>query len=541
MGRRVLAWAALAISACGRTDLDAGELYDGGKGRRTQDAAQAAEEGGDGVPDGPLGDARSADGVDTPCVACGRLGWARRAGGAGGDDGLAVAANEDIFVTGTFEGTATFGQAPSTTTTLTSAGAPDIYLARYSLAGDLAWARGAGSPGLDFPRDVVIAPDKTVLLTGSYSPPSATFGLGESGATTLASAGSYDGFLARYNTDGHLAFAKRAASGPSFEFPNGLGVVANGTVFVGGSFWSPATVFGEGEPGQTILQRASGVQEAAFLARYDVGGKLAWAVDAQGATTTVIYGAASTNDGGCVVAGTFWGTGSTTFGRGQPGAVTLTPLATDLFVARYASNGALSWVKRAGSARGHAIGTALDAAPDGSVLVGGYVLGNVVFGAGEPGQTAVAATNSQGSDMFVARYDATGALAWVRHAGPVPASADQTVTRSVAATPGGGALATGGLSGSVTFGKGEAAETVLTALGRSDVFVARYMSDGRLSWAKRFGGAGFDEGEGITLAADGSVIVTGVFVGAATFGAGEPGETSLTAVGADMFLVKLLP
>ena len=60
---------------------------------------------------------------------------------------------------------------------------------------------------------------------------------------------------------------------------------------------------------------------------------------------------------------------------------------------------------------------------------------------------------------------------------------------------------------------------------------------GYLSWAKRAGGSEYDEGCGIAVLADGSAFVTGYFYGTATFGPGEPNQTTLVSPGVGDVLV----
>ena len=67
-------------------------------------------------------------------------------------------------------------------------------------------------------------------------------------------------------------------------------------------------------------------------------------------------------------------------------------------------------------------------------------------------------------------------------------------------------------------------------------------SPGAFLWAKRAGGPDNEGSTDIAALGDGSALVTGRFSGTATFGAGEPGETTLTSSGAsDMFGVKYAP
>ena len=76
----------------------------------------------------------------------GNLLWVRSAGGATNDAASAVAVDGsgNCYVTGVFQGTATFGN-----TSLTSAGGPDIFIAKYDSAGNFVWARQAGGSSDD--------------------------------------------------------------------------------------------------------------------------------------------------------------------------------------------------------------------------------------------------------------------------------------------------------------------------------------------------------------------------------------------------------
>src|SRR5438128_7740636 len=84
-------------------------------------------------------------------------------------------------------------------------------------------------------------------------------------------------------------------------------------------------------------------------------------------------------------------------------------------------------------------------------------------------------------------------------------------------------VVTGDFAGTVDFGGG-----LLTSIGGSlDIFVAKYSGvDGRHLWSKSFGGSSGDRSRAVAVDANGNVIVSGYFIGSASFG----GPT-LTAVG----------
>ena len=95
---------------------------------------------------------------------------------------------------------------------------------------------------------------------------------------------------------------------------------------------------------------------------------------------------------------------------------------------------------------------------------------------------------------------------------------------------------------SATFGPSEANETTLASAGDSDgdVFIARYASNGTLSWAKRARGTDFDEGRAVTTLSDDSIVLSGTFMDEATFGSGEANETGLVSAGGggDIFIAR---
>ncbi|MGQ0614421.1 MAG: HYR domain-containing protein [Planctomycetaceae bacterium] len=388
--------------------------------------------------------------------------------------------------------------------------------------GDLVWAKRAtatqGNAAAAFA-------DGSSVVTGFFGG-SAVFGPGEPNETTLVSAGSFDVFVARYNANGTLAWARRAGSATNDQ-AFGVGAFSDGSSVVTG-FFQGAAVFGPGEPNATTLVSAG--LEDVFVARYNANGTLAWARRAGGGSSDQGFGAAAFSDGSSVVTG-FFGSGAV-FGPGEPNATTLVSAGFfDVFVARYNANGTLAWARRAG-AGGLSIDEGLGAAAfsDDSSVVTGFFQGAAVFGPGEPNATTL--VSAGGNDVFVARYNANGTLAWARRAG----GAGNEVGRGAAAFSDGASVVTGLFLGSAVFGLGEPNATTLISAGSADVFLARYNANGTLAWARRAGSATNDQAFGVGAFSDGSSVVTGFFTAPATFGAGEPNQTTFTTSG--MFVAR---
>jgi len=114
--------------------------------------------------------------------------WVKRADGGNREYGYGIATdgNGNCYVTGYFEGTATFGS-----TTLTSNGGQDIYITKLDSSGNFLWAQKAGGTEWDNGYGIAIDSSGNCYVTGIFNG-TATFG-----STTLTSNGGQDIFIAK--------------------------------------------------------------------------------------------------------------------------------------------------------------------------------------------------------------------------------------------------------------------------------------------------------------------------------------------------------
>jgi hypothetical protein len=361
--------------------------------------------------------------------------------------------------------------------------------------------------------------DNSFVVIGAFQE-TVIFGAGEPDETELVSSGANDVFLARYDVDGALTWAKQAGGvGP--DTARGVGSFSDDSSVISGAFENAAT-FGPGEDDETELVSGGGAD--VFIARYDENGTLIWAKRAGGADAAGSFDVApSGDDSSIIVTGFFHGTA--TFGEGDPTRTQLTSDGIDdVFLARYDSHGSLLWAKRAGGELSDlAIGVATFA--DDSFVLTGRFEGTATFGPGEAGEAELVSGGLR--DIFVARYNDDGSLAWAKSAGGVGQEGSWGITTFAD----GSCVAVGSFNEVATFGLGEDNETALTSAGGSDTFVARYNGDGTLAWAKRAGSTGATVARAVSSMPDGGCAVTGRFENTATFGPGEPGQTMLTSGG----------
>ncbi|MCX6645352.1 MAG: hypothetical protein NTY09_03190, partial [bacterium] len=469
----------------------------------------------------------------------GNLIWAKHAGGEnsnGSAFGYAITtlSENSIVVTGVFEGSATFGLGEPNKTVLTAAGLEEFFIARYDQSGTLVWATSARGISYDYGSAITALSDDSVVVAGQFFE-SATFGAGEPNETVLNSTFSYfwnsyynNIFIARYNPDGTLAWAKSIEGGPEYYGDQGFGIstLSDNSFVLTGYFYGSAK-FGPGEPNETVLFPA-GVEDI-FIARYNPDGTLSWVKQAGGDYYNGSAGITTLSDDSTVVTGQFWE--SATFGAGEPNETVLNSAGYgDIFIARYNPDGTLAWAKGAGGANDD-YGYGITTLSDTSTVVTGYFEESATFGAGEQNETVL--TSAGYGDIFIARYSPDGTLGWAKCAG----GADYDNGNGITTLSDNSTIVTGFIYDTATFGPGEPNETVLTS-AYAGTFIARYNPDGTLKWAKQAGGIGY----GITMLSDDTTVVTGYFYDEATFGPGEPNETVLIGGGySDIFVARFAP
>ena len=400
--------------------------------------------------------------------------------------------------------------------------------------GRLIWAKRAGGLGPDAGYGVTSLTDNSIGVTGIFSG-AAVFGEGEANRTELTAVGTYDIFVARYNSDGTLAWASRAGGeetdGGYTDIGWAVTTLSDNSIVVTGEFQGSAR-FGEGGPNETLL--ASAGSGDIFIAKYRSDGTFEWAKRAGGIGKDTGKDIATLSDDSVVVAGSFSGTA--VFGEGEENSTILTKTNDNsIFLARYSSDGMLMWAKLVG---GHGwLGIGITTLTDDSIGLTGDFSWSALFGEGEPNETFLLGYGDD--DIFVARYNSDGTVRWVRRAG----GWGRDLVACVSVLSDDSMVITGDYSTSALFGEGELNETILETFGYDyyhTIFVARYLPDGSLAWAKRAGGYNVNSlGRGVSTLSDNSAIVTGIFSGRTLFGDGERNQTTFN--GSSGFIASYNP
>jgi hypothetical protein len=182
-----------------------------------------------------------------------------------------------------------------------------------------------------------------------------------------------------------------------------------------------------------------------------------------------------------------------TYGDLDGNTLMATPGFADFFITKYNSRGDKLYTRQLGVAGAETVANSVVTDASGNVYVAGYTTGGL-------GSNSLVGIG--GSDFFLAKFNSDGVVQYVRQQGVAGAS---TASNSVATDPSGNVyvvgFTTGGLDGNA-----------LT--GASDVFLAKFNSDGVEQYIRQLGATGADTiGRSVATDASGNVFVAGVTTG----------------------------
>lgn len=295
-------------------------------------------------------------------------------------------------------------------------------------------------------------------------------------------AGSTDVFLAKYDTAGALQWVRQLGTRRDDRVTS-VTTDAAGNVYLAGHTWG----------GLDFYVNAGGADF--YFAKYD----------AQGNRIYVRQRGTTRDDFATGIAA---GAGDTIYLAGYTGGSFATGGSSnnyDLFMALYDTGGSLYVLQQLGSPDSD-VALGLAVTPNHEVYVTGYTWGSLD-----------GTTTPTGTDLFLMKLNIIGQQQWVRQ---LDLSGTDYAT-AVAVGTDGAVYLTGYTEGTLDGN---------THAGIYDALVARYDAQGTRQWSRLLGGTSADYGNGIAVAADGTVNVTGYTSGVL--------DGNAYAGGNDLFLTR---
>ena len=355
----------------------------------------------------------------------------------------------------------------------------DAILSKYSPTGRLLWARAFGSPEFDTASKVVVDAMDHVYVVGFFSQ------VIEIGGTTLSSNGSYDIFVAKFDPEGNVLWAKSFGT-PESDQSSGVAIdPVSGGLIVTGLFG--ASINGEPHGGSADLG----------LLRLDTSGNLESVKLFGGPGNDFGYNPVVDASGNVFLTGFFqnavqWSATESSMSTGVFGLMVLKLSPTDEVI----------WVASADATQmtGYVRGVSLVLDGNGDIFITGTASDQVSFG--------MQTLDADIGDGFLAKIDSNGVWQWANLFGGAgndgPISLDIVGSRIYVV----GSVGAGFRLGSIATG----------SLGTGSAFLLEADTNGQLLTVTTVESSTFALFTRVLSDAAGNLFVSGRVAGNATFG-----------------------
>ena len=342
------------------------------------------------------------DGFVAKYSAAGTFQWAKALGGPTVYD-IALSLDTDpagnVYVGGVFN----TSMVVSPTITLTSATDGTAYLIKYDAAGTVIWGHNYGLPGISsvdcFPRSLKVS-GGFIYVAGFFQGLSNFCPWGT--PIFLTSSGTYDLYVAKYDVDANLIFAKKISGtgGTDIDEFMSLSLDASDNIYVLGETSSATIVFDPATPlTTTVSTPGGGGNTDIIMAKYDNAGNYLWG-KVMGSTGHDIGYCIDVAGGYIYCTGQFSGT--VDFAPAAAGGNMTSAGSNDIFVTKYDLGGNYQCSFKVG-ATGDDGGFGIHHDPAGYIYATGQYIGTSVDF--DPSASSIPLTTTGVIDGYFGKYD----------------------------------------------------------------------------------------------------------------------------------------
>ena len=349
-----------------------------------------------------------------------------------------------------------------------------VEIAKHGPDGTLLWSNVIRTgTAFNSGYSLALSANGGVVVAGAFKG-STDFDPGEGSVTLTATKGRRSLFVAEYDADGQLLWA-RAVTGKGNFLPAAV-TVSGEQIVVAGSFKGTLDF----DPGDGVFNLKSAGSYDLAVVRFDAAGQWLAAGQIGGRSDDRAQDVAVDSAGRTYMVGQFKKTIDADPGAG---VFALTSAGSnDGLIVRFDAAGDLDWARRIGG-RGNDAIMAAAVGLDDEIWLGGQFSKTADL---DPTDQLWSAVSAGSRDVFLTKLDAAGDLIF---AGTLPARGNQYLT-AIAATPEGGLLVTGQYVKGLDLDPGPG-QLALTA-GKYGVFTLSLARSGSPLWARWVGGGRFE-------------------------------------------------
>ena len=344
----------------------------------------------------------------TKLDALGNFVWGKRIGGTSEDKafGLCVDQNNNIYISGMFQGTADFDPGVGTFT-MTSTGMDDAYICKLDPSGNLVWAKQFTDLQADLATEIRVDNLGNVYTCGSFygttdfDPGPSTF--------TIATLGGQDCFISKLDASGNFIWAKAIGANGFQQFHKLVLDVSNNIYLTG---YVENTV--DFDPGPGTYTLSANPNGDSFILKLNSSGNFIWAktfIASAGGSRSAGYSIDLDVNNNVYSIGNFNGTVDF-----DPGVGTTTLISSGVnntYISKLDASGNFVWVKKYAGTN-TVCGEYIQLDRIGNVYTSGYFDGNIDF---DPSITTFNLNTFGSVDSYITKLDNLGNFIWSKQIG----------------------------------------------------------------------------------------------------------------------------
>jgi len=378
---------------------------------------------------------------------------------------LVDALTGNVYITGTFE--YTLDLTPPASTNTLAANFSDMFIAKYSAAGNFIWAKGIGGAGsMVTPYGADLSSTGDVYISGNFDYP-ADFDA-SANTNSLTSNGSFDVFLVKYDATGSYQWAYNFG-GSNGDAGLGVAVDASNNVYMTGQFQDGPS-FDPAAPSNTITSIG---EEDIFIAKYSPSGNYIWAKGFGGTVKDIGYSIKIDAASNIVVSGILQSVNAD-FDPSAAATYTLSKIGlgtNDFFITKFDLNGNFIWANNTGG-DGDVNPLVLNTDAQNNIYIGGRFDTWVDFDMSSAVSQTLTALTLSNYDIFISKYDPQGNFIYANSIGGGSGSGNSAYGLNIDASN--NVILTGNFNGILDFDLNAAASYTLPFNFGTDIFIAKY-------------------------------------------------------------------
>jgi len=387
------------------------------------------------------------------------------------------------------------------------------------------WANRTGGSSNETSNDITTDATGNIITIGTFSN-TIDFDPGPNTLNTTALGGT-DTYLQKFDTDGHLIWAKHMG-GAETMIPKSIVTDDDNSVYITGYF--SGTIDVDPGPNAYSLYSSAWVNNG-FIVKLDSNGLLQWGHQIPSLSDNKALDIAIDHSGNVITTGLF--NGVVDFDPGAGVSNLNGTQSQNCFIYKLNTNGEYIWAKAFSGGTNHT-GYVVDVDAYGNVYTSGVFNGNTDF---DPGTDSTILQTPHDA-LFINKLDSNGQFVWVKEFGSNSTLNPYASIKSLQVSPEGMVYLTGDFLNTADFNPGTASHN-LTSNGLYDAYILKLNSLGNFVWVKQFSGLQGETCLALTLDDNQNIYSTGYFIGTTDFNP-NAGVYNLTSNGAtDIYINKL--